>query len=215
VTRRPRTNLIIRWTAAILMLAVAGLLFYLGSRQNDDPAMPPVPRRPSDAAEIPTAAPVDLIWPDAVVVDRKTLPDGTVVERLEPRLEPAGGRSLAELLPMPAAAENPDAPEPADLPTPENATLLRRFAFGGDRPEQRVSVWSVRETKLDRVASFYMDAATARGFGLIDAPGPDDATVRRIVFERRGELLIVRCRKVGPDIRVVVQLRYTMPQGSD
>lgn len=118
-------------------------------------------------------------------------------------------RSLTELTDPALTHGRPLTGEPADLPEPPGGVnLLRRQQTVGNRIEED-SVWRVERKNTAALASFYQEAAAARGFELT---GRREDRARRVVslsFHRGGDVLDVRLSEPGDAVRVVIRFGYT------
>jgi hypothetical protein len=208
-------GVVLRWVAAGLMLVLAGVIFYLGSGPLDDylTGNGPVPATTDPRRSLPDGS-LTSRTPQHVVVRTETLPDGTVIEHIEPQTDRRPGDGAMVMgLSMPDSGKF--LPEPAGLKPPDHAISLLRYASPEDPPLERTSVWSVADASLASVASYYQTQAKERGFDLLQTSQATDKAVQRSVFRAKNQLLTVRCRQVGDAVRVVIQLRYTTVRGSD
>jgi len=108
-----------------------------------------------------------------------------------------------------SADRQPTDAEPADLPPHPRGTNLMRFIRTDHRRVEHLSIWSISDVNLEDAASFYQQAAMDKQFTpsrqLTDTP---DVIETR--YHRDGRALTVRCRQAGSEVRVVLQLRYTV-----
>lgn len=117
-------------------------------------------------------------------------------------------RSLTDLADPAALSGRPLAEEPADLPSPPGGSNLARWQREHGDGVEAYSAWQVERKNAAALASFYIEAATARGFTLV-AQHDDARRVTGLAFERGSETLDVRLRDTGSSARVLTRFGYT------
>lgn len=120
---------------------------------------------------------------------------------------PTDAEGMAQLLSRPD--HEPTDAEPAALPPYPGGVNLMRFRRTDHRLVEHVSIWSISDADVEDVASFYQRAATDEQF----VPTGDQRRSADVIesrYIRDPQLLSVRCRQAGDDVRVVLQLRYTV-----
>lgn len=102
--------------------------------------------------------------------------------------------------------------EPADLPVPPNSQILLRYQISDTSTAQHICVRSLPDTTIESAASFYRQALRSAGLSFQESiPAP---LVLRLTAEQSDRSLMIRLRQAGSEVRLVVQLRYTIPSDS-
>ena len=189
------------------MLVAAGVIFYAAGRPLEDPY---VYRSIADGSGRAAARsdPASANGQPNHIVEERVLPDGTVIQKREPVHSPADTPGLMGLG-MPAGPVTGQSFKPAVEP-PANAVAMYHTTSPEDPPLIHTTVWSIPDASLDPMASYFQHKAIAQGYEVVNRFNDTDRSVIRTIYSQANRWLTVRCRQVGSEVRVVVELRYTI-----